>query len=675
MDDFNKFGMQIKDLNKTNDDFEKYGLQIKTNDNTSFELKEKIDKTNDDFDKFGLQVKDMSEIDNKNADYYFGMFKKFLKIGNYKSAMREIDKAIKYAKDSNDKKDFIDEKIKYINAEDYMNYFKYRPDLLFEYYNIQELIDIAVSKCDTDDIKYVINEVFYNSSTFKTIEQFYKYENFIENKNIIINYLNKNIDEIYDNFDSIKFTDIILGLYRYNKYNEEIELLILNYFNKNIKTNKSEEIYKKISGIYLDLIFKDRNRKYKIKNLINLFIENDEEKELMKFIDINFESKLERLDLYITTSKMYITSNKFIEIEIIITLFNSILDNDNVDYNKLKSEFKKYLKSDYRYKGIVFIIISELNINIMKTHINKYEKKKLLRESMSNLKYADTCSYKNKTLEYKRIIYQQTIILYKICNISNRKIIQVENKLNDVNSKLGIEKQKKTKGNKGMLFSLVSVLLVATLTIGFGLHNIRNNDINKDLSKNKKNSNYAQNKDENINEDEEISKIDEDSEVNVKENTSNNESNELPTRYSSYEDYDYEKKELYLELEDAISEYYSDYEQAMYYRDYSYVRDDVADGSPLSNELKNRLPKNNKEVYVKHFYIYNLEDNGYSAEFNMDTVFIIDNSKIQIETRKFKVYDSKYINKWVIDSLSNFDIVYQQAYDPNFDFENYRDYL
>ena len=154
----------------------------------------------------------------------------------------------------------------------------------------------------------------------------------------------------------------------------------------------------------------------------------------------------------------------------------------------------------------------------------------------------------------------------------------------------------------------------------------------------------------------------------------------LPTRYSEYGDYSSTKQSYFMEQENLLTEYYADYEKAVSNSDYSYVRRDLVDDGQLSKELKIAIPKyKNKDVYVKHFSIYNLEMYGEDkATFSLDTVFVVDNERIQIETQKMTTYYDYYNQRWLIDNYTDWDIIYKQDYDPDvdyFDFTNYREYF
>lgn len=154
----------------------------------------------------------------------------------------------------------------------------------------------------------------------------------------------------------------------------------------------------------------------------------------------------------------------------------------------------------------------------------------------------------------------------------------------------------------------------------------------------------------------------------------------LPTRYSEYGDYSSTKQSYFMEQENLLTEYYADYEKAVSNSDYSYVRRDLVDDGQLSKELKIAIPKyKNKDVYVKHFSIYNLEMYGEDkATFSLDTVFVVDNERIQIETQKMTTYYDYYNQRWLIDNYTDWDIIYKQDYNPDvdyFDFTNYREYF
>ena len=153
----------------------------------------------------------------------------------------------------------------------------------------------------------------------------------------------------------------------------------------------------------------------------------------------------------------------------------------------------------------------------------------------------------------------------------------------------------------------------------------------------------------------------------------------LPTRYSEYGDYDSNTQGYFMEMEDLLTQYYTDYEKAVANANYNYVSGDLVDDGQLSKELKISIPQyKHKSVYVKHFSIYNFEVYGNQASFNLDTVFIVDNERIQIETQRMTTYYDYYSQSWLIDSYSDWDIIYKQNYNSDtdyFDFTNYRDYF
>ena len=153
----------------------------------------------------------------------------------------------------------------------------------------------------------------------------------------------------------------------------------------------------------------------------------------------------------------------------------------------------------------------------------------------------------------------------------------------------------------------------------------------------------------------------------------------LPTRYSEYGDYDLDTQGYFMEMEDLLTQYYTDYEKAVSNANYNYVSRDLVDDGQLSKELKISIPQyKHKSVYVKHFSIYNFEVYGDQASFNLDTVFIVDNERIQIETQRMTTYYDYYSQGWLIDNYTDWDIIYKQNYNPDtdyFDFTNYRDYF
>lgn len=420
--------------------------------------------------------------------------------------------------------------------------------------------------------------------------------------------------------------------------------------------------------------------------------------------EIDYIIKNAKKEIYIvkTIEKIIdreIIKNKKININLINCYLNIIKDN-NFKIKKLL-KFKSY---NYKYKEIFLLKIAELEINNIKNiqiedYIDINEKVNYI---LSILEQAELLSKNNGTKSYLLDIYLNLSELYNIdCEIKDqkksneyiekakriKKEIEIEKKseekrinetaTNKINS---INKKEK---NKILSISIIiiSILIFANLSM-YKVNSIdKDNNIQNDITPQNRiiNNNKSDNTSENSNNNDK--KVPKNPEKNSSKTISSRPTvkKSLPTRYSEYGDYDPDTQEYFMEIEDFLTQYYIDYEKAVSNSDYSYVSRDLVDDGQLSKELKISIPRyKNKSVYVKHFSIYNFDLYDNEASFNLDTVYVIDNERIQIETQRMTVYYDYYNQCWLIDNYTDWDIIYKQDYNPDedyFDFTNYRDYF
>lgn len=416
----------------------------------------------------------------------------------------------------------------------------------------------------------------------------------------------------------------------------------------------------------------------------------------------------------------------------------SALDNYFIAFNNNNQriiELNELSHYGYKYKELINLKLAEVEIECLKdkskSNTNEFIRNKinyihtLIDEGIRLSKQNNTEPYLLELYETKKELYileneeqnkrkiekvniEINNIILRLNNtnkgINNNTTKSIFNSLKSNNKQLNTVNQKsinnvnvqnttsntvnKKKTNKIMVASilLIGLLIVANLMFSSKnntLANTTDDNINKssEVVANSEQENYN---DENYYEESETEpKVEEKKVDRAMEGAMSSAptvKKSLPTRYSEYGDYSSTKQSYFMEQEDLLTEYYTDYEKAVSNADYSYVRGDLVDDGQLSKELKISIPQyKHKSVYVKHFSIYNLEMYGEDkATFSLDTVFVVDNERIQIETQKMTTYYDYYNQRWLIDNYTDWDIIYKQEYDPNvdyFDFTNYREYF
>ncbi|WP_300276152.1 hypothetical protein [Peptacetobacter sp.] len=389
--------------------------------------------------------------------------------------------------------------------------------------------------------------------------------------------------------------------------------------------------------------------------------------------------------------------------------------------NKVKLKKIEQLKSDkYQYQELFLLKIAEIEIeNIENGIISQEYLNEKIKYILSILGQAELISEKNETKLYLVEIYRLLSKLYEIDtkikdknksikylnkykklkkeikknkNKPTQNVIKnLEKENNSSVNEIKNEKLKKYSKDKWVKASIFVVIVLLVLNVGIYTVNARNleipiinNNDNDSISDMDDSLNHIESENppkERVLNKKNDKKVPKNPEKNSSKTISSRPTvkKSLPTRYSEYGDYDPDTQEYFMEIEDFLTQYYIDYEKAVSNSDYSYVSRDLVDDGQLSKELKISIPRyKNKSVYVKHFSIYNFDLYDNEASFNLDTVYVIDNERIQIETQRMTVYYDYYNQCWLIDNYTDWDIIYKQDYNPDedyFDFTNYRDYF
>lgn len=479
-----------------------------------------------------------------------------------------------------------------------------------------------------------------------------------------------------------------------NEENNDIEDEYLNelnfdedYFNEEIEKEKIE---------YEELI---NNAKRYSSNL-------DEE--------IEYIIKHAKKDIYIVKAlgdiiNDEVRKNKKISLNLINDYLDLLKDND-LKRKKL-IQLKNY---DYKYKEIFLLKIAEIEID----NIENPKDENKIDYILSILEQAELLSKNNGTKMYLIYIYKEFNRLYSIDSYikNEEKSKEYLKNIEKINSDIKENRHRRVesinqppkrenveninerkfevKKNKNKTLPIIVAIVVVLIFINIGMYVVNSSnslgDIQNNINEqNQQTQQMRNNSNDESYSDEENDNDEEPDEVNNEENDSNKAEKmsstptvkkSLPTRTSEYGDYDSYTQEYFMEMENLLTEYYTDYEKAVANSNYSYVRGDLVDDGQLSKELKISIPQyKNRHVYVKHFSIYNFDMYGDDeASFNLDTVFVVDGKKIQIETQRMTTYYDYYNQRWLIDNYTDWDIIYKQDYDPDvdyFDFTNYRDYF
>lgn len=537
-------------------------------------------------------------------------------------------------------------------------------DILSDIIN-KEIID-EKGKCEI--IEYIF-DIEKSNISLNELEIVTKY---VQNKYKIIVYLRENINKIIKSInkysDVIIILNILLELENYIS-NEEIENILLEYIQRRTEF-KTKSNYEYFVEMYLEKICPTKKKILKKEKLIKIFVERSYEEEyIKKFIRVKSESKEEEKVLYKIFIEENLKNNKFIRKNSINEIFDF-----GFDIQEGINLLKEFIYIEYRYKEIIYFKISELELKEIMNNPNIKGKRKKLKTIEKNLEKAEDLSIENNTKAYLTSIYNTLLKLYDFIGV--RKNLKKKKLLKK------IENNFKTKEK-----NMINRVLICILTVSIALSSLfifieKKNRNKLEASKiNKENSIQNSEKIPNNPKVEEKEKNKESVSDEEKDLEENNPivKKSLPTRYSEYGDYDFNTQEYFMEMENLLTQYYTDYEKAVANADYSYVSGDLVDDGQLSKELKISIPQyKHKSVYVKHFSIYNFEVYGNQASFNLDTVFIVDNEIIQIETQRMTTYYDYYSQGWLIDNYTDWDIIYKQNYNPDtdyFDFTNYRDYF
>ena len=519
-----------------------------------------------------------------------------------------------------------------------------------------------------------IETIFENLNV--DMEIFLSYINFINNEVIIDNYMFKNREEISKRLNKEKIKEIIILKLSKSK---NLERLLMSY----VDISKNNTIF------YLDIASQLLGEN-DLEDFIEYLIEQNI--NINKLIDvIDVEICIENINkLYMSIMKALMNKDIYLD-DYILEKFVK-----NFGIEDVKEKFKELLLVKYKYKECIYLKIADLEIEkINSMMIDGYFDQDRIKYILNLLKKAEILAKNNYSDEYILRIYDKEIEVYSMSEDSAdlRKAEEIRIKKNRLKRAFiervdrkeisyDIENKKNNLGNNKssniikILFIVSILIMIATIGLYF---------VNKNKEGNKVNSNINNEKQEEV-----VNKpdanIDTDKNKNVQEKTEEgiNEptvKKSLPTRNSEYGDYDSDTQTYFMQIENLLTEYYKNYEKAVSSADYSYVRDDLVDNGQLAKELRKSIPTyKHKSVYVKHFSIYNFEMNyDYDvATFNLDTVFIVDENRIQIETQKMTVNFNYHKSAWEIDNYTDWEIVYKQSYDPDkdyFDFTNYRDYF
>ena len=391
---------------------------------------------------------------------------------------------------------------------------------------------------------------------------------------------------------------------------------------------------------------------------------------------------------------------------------NKILSSKILDYHlsMIKDDYEKvqeieyFLSIDYKYSEFFCIKKVELSIKNLTLDPNRIE------DLERTLDFAEKKSEENETYPYLLRIYELKCLIYEAQRKPSKYIEEYKSKIDELKYDMfnnpkeltqkrknkrekenqsnievqSVEKEGKKHKSKKLKILMVIVLLlvignIALIGVNFAKNNTNLNDLNMSINKNNvqtENTNSTQDKKKNDTEN--ISKKEEKTSEDNKSIQEPSIQLEVPYTYSEYPDYDDLKKRRFMEIEELVTKYYNGYEKAVANAEYSYVQEYLASGGQLSTELKKSIPDRHKDVYVKHFKIYNFEDEATESSFQMDTVFVVEGKTIQIETRRYEILYDSYCENPVIYGYTNWDIIYKQEYNPNvdkFDFKNYRKYL
>lgn len=607
------------------------------------------------------------------------------------------------------------EEIKKLNSSQIFEIINKDFSKLLEEIKLDDLIPVILEKCSCEEKVNFIEYIFSNKDIDTDIELFFEYIDYIEDDRIIDYYMFKKRKDIVKRVNKRDLGAIIENkLYK----NDKLSRLLISYF----------DVSKKDGIFYLELTNKLLNEK-DVRNFITYMVEQGlTYKEIISNIRSSENDDDLKLELADKVLEILMDSDLIIEKNIIneyIKLFKN-------DTNATKEKLKEFLSSNYKYKEVFYLEIASIELaKINKMIIDGNDVTTEYDYVLNILRKAEISAKNNFEEDYLLEIYEKEIEIYGMSDeekdiakteeiranrnkiirkkeqekraeedrkIREERRIDQERKAEEekvLRERRRIEQQRKAEEEKRIkeeikrrkkeekssnfiikiLFLISLILLITTV----GVYILREN---KQSSNSKPNDTQQEElvKTEDINNKPKERKKESNNENQKSENQPTVKKS-LPTRNSEYGDYDSDTQTYFMQIENLLTEYYKNYEKAVSSADYSYVRDDLVDNGQLAKELRKSIPTyKHKSVYVKHFSIYNFEMNyDYDvATFNLDTVFIVDENRIQIETQKMTVNFNYHKSAWEIDNYTDWEIVYKQSYDPDkdyFDFTNYRDYF
>lgn len=586
---------------------------------------------------------------------------------------------------------------------------------LLETIKLEDLIAVVIEKCNHEEKVEFLENVFSKKDIDINIELFFEYIDFIEDDRIIDYYMFKKRNEIVKR---VKKRDI--GIIIENKLyrSDKLGRLLMSYF----------DVSKKDGIFYLFLANKLLNEN-ELRNFIVYIVEQGiTYKEIISKIRNSENDDYTKVDISDKIIAFLMDNNEIIE-KSIINEYVKVFKGEN---DTIKEKFKEFLSTNYKYKEIFYLEIANIELYKINNMIIDGENVEAEYDYVLNiLRKAEISAKNNFQEEYLLEIYEKEIEIYGMSDeekdiaktdeirvnrnklirkkdqerrLEEEKILREKRKIDQerrleeekiLREKRRIEQQrkdieerrikeenkrrKKEEKSNNFFIKIIFVISIILLLTTLGIYFLREN---KENIKSNNNSNNIKNEEvinkENVSDKKSVEKSEDKSEEGTNEPTVKK---SLPTRNSEYGDYDSNTQTYFMQIENLLTEYYKNYEKAVSSADYSYVRNNLVDSGQLAKELKKSIPTyKHKSVYVKHFSIYNFEMNyDYDvATFNLDTVFIVDGNRIQIETQKMTVNFNYHRSDWEIDSYTDWDIVYKQSYNPDtdyFDFTNYRDYF
>lgn len=389
-----------KKFNSLHKKYFKNKIKNKHNSEDSFYDGFNILFKNNNFEKHYQKIKKGSTINIlkniKNNYYYY--YDKYNNIN--------VNKIYKDVNNHNDDKSFINIKI------------------IIEWYN---LYDLYLKENDLDNNLSFENYVKYNKNKYKHIEQIYRFKNKVYKCYKFIYYINKEVHDYNNNYDTENLINFIVEKYKFNKKNKEIHLL--SVLNKN-KCITSPDFKKQT-------ILRYAGNKYKVlKNHINTF--NIYEKKI--FIDLfsgSLASSLIVRNLNKNIEIVAFENNSYLfnfyevlknrPVELIKSIKNWIIKLDNIVNIEEKNKFInrsiiKFVNNEFNtYENILkaswFYVLNKISTNYI-----KYTKNCLIRIDIDKRRCINIKLNEEKILNFSSFLKS-----IKLINIESMEHILVEN--------------------------------------------------------------------------------------------------------------------------------------------------------------------------------------------------------------------------------------------------------